>query len=160
MVSIFKIFCVSSQMKKYSWFNLMTVGALFMSFVSKCFSLMELCMISVRHDLKIFYRVIKSVSIKMMNRFISLQFSTKKVLHNQSMFGNCFFVNPKVSIPIFSDMTAPFWSNKRSKWISVTSPSLIMSFAVSSASRFSGTIFNGAGFHKRNSNISSFLCQV
>lgn len=57
-------------------------------------------------DNKIFYSIVYSVSVYVMDTFRLFKFAIKKILHNISMFINIFTVNSYPDIPVFHP-TAP-----------------------------------------------------
>jgi len=69
-------------------------------------------------EFKIFWSIICSIAILMMDRFPRLKITTKHLLHNKSMFGNAtncvskwmvFYKSPRISIGINSLSTFPCW---------------------------------------------------
>lgn len=49
---------------------------------------MQYTMVTYRHYLKIFYSVIKSIAIYMVNKFSAIKFTPKKLFHKVSVFSN------------------------------------------------------------------------
>ncbi len=64
--------------------------------------LMFAVMIGSRHYLQIFWSIIFSISIPMMNNFRFFQLSTEDIFHDVTMLPNISVINSKVDIPILN----------------------------------------------------------
>jgi len=129
-------------------FHNKALSALFMSFVSKCFSVVTLGVFRLRKQFEILRRVIKGVMVYVMDYFVFFKFSTKQTLHNISMFIGSSSVDTDLFVTVRSNASiARLVSFVATIKIIVSHKSRIVHSAVSSC-KFVFIAINDFAFHR------------
>ena len=128
------------RIKLPSRFNYLAICALFMSFVSKGCYFMMLDMGGTSHNLKVFWRIVKSIFINMMDNLMAFKLSSKNFLHNKSMLKNSSTFYLKHPIALLHNATFSFFSYKDSVWIPMSKEPLKMFSTITLTKNWVSTI--------------------
>jgi len=112
-------------------FALGTVSYIYLPKISVSLLGMYSRVVTLSHNLKIRDRVIKSVSVPVVNDFKWLKISSKMLLHNYPMFKDVFTIYIK-NLVTFGETPRTIRSPFSNRWVSICKPSLVMLRAPSS----------------------------
>ncbi len=96
---------IINYLMNYLWGNFSSRLSLFPSIIMIFFHVVAI----ILHEFKIFYSVIRFVTIDMMNTLVSCELATKRLFHNIPMLKDSFAINVDSDVPIFSKARLPLF---------------------------------------------------